>query len=86
MPWLETDVRDQRLQFVLAVRRGRDTIAALCRAFGVSRQTGHKWLRREADAGSLAALADRSRRPHHSPTRTEAATTERVLAARDYYG
>ena len=86
MPWLETDVRDQRLQFVLAVRRQRDTVAALCRAFGISRQTGHKWLRREAEAGSLAALTDRSRRPHHSPTRTDASTTARVLSARDYFG
>ena len=86
MPWLETNVRDQRLQFVLAVRRQRDTVAALCRAFGISRQTGHKWLRREAEAGSLAALTDRSRRPHHSPTRTDASTTVRVLSARDYFG
>lgn len=86
MPWLETDVRDQRLQFVLAVRQRRASIAALCRAFGISRQTGHKWLRREAAAGTLAALGDRSRRPQHSPTRTDPATTARVLAARDYYG
>lgn len=86
MPWLETDVRDQRLQFVLAVRQGRGRIAALCRAFGISRQTGHKWLRREAQAGSVAALADRSRRPHHSPQRTDEATTARVVAARDYFG
>jgi transposase InsO family protein len=86
MPWLETNVRDQRLQFVLAVRQRRGTVAALCRAFGVSRQTGHKWLRREGAAGSVAALADRSRRPQHSPTRTDAATTARVLAARDHFG
>ena len=86
MPWLETDVRDQRLQFVLAVRQGRGRIAALCRAFGISRQTGHKWLRREAVAGSVAALTDRSRRPHSSPRRTAAGTTAQVVAARDYFG
>jgi transposase InsO family protein len=86
MPWLETDVRDQRLQFVLAVRQRRESIAALCRAFGISRQTGHKWLRREAQAGSVAALVDRSRRPHHSPQRTAAAVTARVVAARDHFG
>lgn len=86
MPWLETDVRDQRLQFVIAVRRGHASIAALCRAFGISRQTGHKWLRREAAAGSLAALGDRSRRPRHSPARTDPQTTARVVAARDHFG
>jgi transposase InsO family protein len=86
MPWLETDVRDQRLQFVLAVRQRRGTVTALCRAFGVSRQTGHKWLRREAAAQTVAVLADHSRRPHRSPTRTDPATTERILVLRDEFG
>lgn len=86
MPWLETDVRDQRIQFVLAVRQRRGTVAALCRAFGISRQTGYKWLRREAAAGSVAVLGDRSRRPHHSPTRTDDGTVDRILALRDEFG
>jgi transposase InsO family protein len=86
MPWLETNVRDQRLQFVLAGRHRRASIAVLCRAFGISRQTGYKWLRREATAGSVAVLADRPRRPHHSPLRTDAARTARVVAARDLFG
>ena len=86
MPWLETNVRDQRLQFVLAVRQRRGTVTALCRAFGISRQTGYKWLRREAAAGSVAVLADRSRRPHRSPARTADGTTDRILALRDEFG
>lgn len=86
MPWLETEVRDQRLQFVLAVRQRRETVSALCRAFGISRQTGYKWLRREAAAGSVAVLGDQSRRPHQSPTRTNDWTTDRVLELRDEFG
>jgi transposase InsO family protein len=86
MPWLESNVRDQRLQFVLAVRQRRGTVTALCDAFGISRQTGYKWLRREATAGSVAALEDRSRRPHRSPRRTTEETTARVLALRDEFG
>lgn len=86
MPWLETDVRDQRIQFVLAVRRGTAPVSAVCRAFGISRTTGYKWLRREAAAGSVAALADRSRRPHHSPHRTPAAVVARVGALRAHFG
>ena len=86
MPWLETNVRDQRLQFVLAIRQGRATVSALCRAFGISRQTGYKWVRREAAAGSVAVLGDRSRRPHRSPTRTDDWTTDRILALRDEFG
>jgi transposase InsO family protein len=85
MPWLETDVRDQRIQFVLTVRRGA-TVSEACRAFGISRPTGYKWLRREADAGSVAALTDRSRRPHHSPRQTPAAVVQRVGALRAHFG
>lgn len=86
MPWLETNVRDQRIQFVLAVSRRGATMTATCRAFGISRKTGYKWLRRHAEAGSVAALANRSRRPHHSPARTNPRVTARVVAIRQQYG
>lgn len=86
MPWLETDVRDQRIRFVMTVRRGEVSIAAVCRAFGISEKTGHKWLRRYEAAGSVAALVNQSRRPHRSPERTSAAVTARVIALRRRYG
>lgn len=86
MPWLETDVRDQRVQFVVTVRRGTTTVTETCRAFGISRKTGYKWLAREAEAGSVAVLADRSRRPHQSPRRTGAAVTRRVGELRATFG
>ena len=85
MPWLETDVRDQRIQFVLTVRRGA-TVSEACRAFGISRTTGHKWLRREADAGSVAVLTDRSCRPHHSPQRASPALLKRLGELRAHFG
>ena len=78
MPWLETDVRDQRIQFVVAVRQPGATMAAVCRAFGISRKTGYKWLRREAAAGSVAALATgragRSTVPHRTAAVIECAS------------
>jgi transposase InsO family protein len=86
MPWLETDVRQQRMEFVIAANRRDANRAELCRAFGISRKTGYKWLRRERVAGSVVALADRSRRPHHSPERTSASITARVIALRQQYG
>jgi len=85
MPWLETDVRDQRIQFVLTVRRGT-TVSEACRAFGISRTTGHKWLRREAAAGSVAVLTDRSRRPHRSPHRASTALLKRLGELRGHFG
>jgi transposase InsO family protein len=53
----------------------------LCRRFGISAQTGYKWLSRWS-AGQRD-LVDRSRCPHRSPARSEAAVEAAVLAARD---
>jgi putative transposase len=52
MPWLEIDVRDQRIQFVLAASRSDANLMVACRAFGISRKTGCKWLDRREAAGS----------------------------------
>jgi transposase InsO family protein len=57
------------------------TVPMAARAQGVSRATGYKWVRRYRAEG-VAGLADRSSRPHRSPTRTPEAMVERILAAR----
>jgi len=53
----------------------------LCRRFGLRPKTGYPWVRPLRQAGP-AALADRSRRPHHSPGRTAAAAEQAVLQLR----
>lgn len=82
MPWKETDVRSQRIGFVVrALHPGRN-MSRLCRDFGISRKTGYKWLRRHAQVGSLAELDEHSRRPHYSPHQTVEAVEERVIGLR----
>jgi len=81
MPWQEVSIVDQRQEFVMLASMEGANISALCARFGISRQTGYKWLRR-AKEGS-ADLTDRSRRPLCSPTRTPAAVERAVLALRD---
>jgi transposase InsO family protein len=73
-------VMDQRREFVrLAMQEGANR-RELCRRFGVHPDTGYKWLGRwESDVG----LADRSRRPHSSPARTDRGIEDRILAVRD---
>ena len=80
MPWREVSVVDQRREFVrLAMQEGTNR-RELCRRFGIHPETGYKWLGRwQADKD----VADRSRRPHASPQRTEGAIEDRVLAVRD---
>ena len=86
MPWKESDVRSERIEFVVRARQPGSTIAALCREFGISRQTGYKWLRRFERVGSLAELDEHSRRPHRSPNRTPVEVEQRVLELRLQYG
>jgi transposase InsO family protein len=80
MPWLERSVMGERSEFVrLALMEGANR-RELCRRFGISADVGYKWLARWR-AGDLA-LADRSRRPHESPSRSSAETEAQVLAVR----
>lgn len=85
MPWKETDVRTERLEFVVRARQPGAEVAAICRAFGISRKTGYKWLRRAREEG-LVDLAEHSRRPHQSPGRTPEAHEAAVVRLRRRYG
>jgi transposase InsO family protein len=77
MAWRKVDVSDQRLEFVVRASEDNSCIAALCREFRVSRQTGHMWLKRYQEGGAKAVLEERSRRPNRSPK----ATPQNVVAA-----
>src|SRR5690348_4510229 len=86
MPWKRMDVDEQRMEFVARAVRGKEGMAALCREFGISRPTGYGWRRRYERAGSFTGLRELSRRPHHSPRRTEAAKEEGAAALRQQTG
>lgn len=85
MPWKVGTMSELRLNFVQEVVELKRSVAATCRKYGVSRKTGHKWLKRH-QAGGPDDLGDRSRRPHHSPARTAASVEEEVLQIRDTFG
>lgn len=63
MPWMETCRVEQRIRFVQRVRNDGWNVSEACRAFGVSRKAGHKWLLRYDQEG-LEGLWDRSRARH----------------------
>jgi transposase len=52
---------DERMRFVIRLKDG-ETMAALCREFGISRKTGYKIFERYEQCG-LEGLSDRARRP-----------------------
>jgi len=84
MPWREVNTVDLRAEFISLVNRGNVSVSELCRRFSISRKTGYKWLQRYEREGPLG-LADRSRRPRHSPRRTATEVEQRVLAYRQRY-
>ena len=85
MPWKETDVLSERIEFVVRARTGEESVSDLCREFGVSRKTGHKWLAR-FEEGMFPSLADRSRRPIGQPKKTPKVIEDRVVELRLEYG
>jgi putative transposase len=81
MPWKETCVMDERLRMIVECQRGEVGMAELCRAAGISRKTGYKWLDRYRAEGA-AGLVERSRAPHQRPGQIPEVMAERLLAER----
>ena len=82
MDWQEASIVEQRFEFVTLAGAEGANIAELCRRFGVSRQTGYKWLARFRQQ-KKDGLSDRPRRPHTSPDKTAASVESVVLSLRD---
>jgi transposase InsO family protein len=84
MGWKTMDVRQQRVEFVVAASRGEKAFSQLCAEFGISRPTGYLWSRRYRSQG-LEGIAEQTRRPHTSPSRTNKQIEQKVLALRQRY-
>jgi putative transposase len=89
MPWKETDAMKERVRFVLEWEqrwrrsKGEVNMSELCREFGVSRESGYKWVRRYLDGGrKIEAVEERSRRPLTSPTTIADSVKDLIAAAR----
>ncbi len=81
MPFREVTRMEERLEFVMFAAKEGANVRSLCRRFGISPMTGYKWLSRWRLFGD-AGLAERSRRPLHSPRQSSAAIEAAVLALR----
>jgi len=63
MTWKETNAMEERMKFIVDYRRKEDSLSALCEAYGISRPTGYKWIKRYEEEGPRG-LEERSRAPH----------------------
>jgi transposase InsO family protein len=82
---METNVSDERRQFVRDFASGHWSMSELCERYGVTRPTGYKWVARHR-AGGDRGLVERSRAPHTCPHRTSDDVEALVVAARRQYG
>jgi len=69
VPWKDLRAMSQKLEFIEKATASGANVAALCREYGISRQTGHKWLRRYRVLGYVG-LVEQSRRPTSLPLAT----------------
>jgi len=71
----------ERAKFVALHEQGLFSMSQLCRRFGVSRNTGYKWLTRY-EQGGLNGLADKSRAPLTCPHQITGEVEQALLQAR----
>ena len=71
----------RRMRFAKLALRGRQSMAQLCRLYGMSRKTGYKWKAR-FEAEGFSGLGDQVRRPQRSPGQTSAVWLMRIRRLR----
>jgi transposase InsO family protein len=81
MPWKEVEPMQEKERFVTLAQSGRFTISELCKDFGISRKTGHKYLQRYELEGKNG-LVERSRRPKSCPWITDGGVEKLILKER----
>jgi putative transposase len=81
MPWKTRSLLEARQRFIQAALRRVQSIAQVCRDFGISQKTGFKWLQRFRSLGG-PGLRDQSRAPKHSPNRTPARWVKAIAQLR----
>ncbi|HST09967.1 MAG TPA: helix-turn-helix domain-containing protein [Terriglobales bacterium] len=84
MAWKTMDVQEQRVRFVIEASQRVRPFGELCAAYEISRPTGYLWLQRYRER-AVAGIVEQSRKPHHSPRRTEAERERQVTELRERY-
>ncbi len=80
MPWKESHLMDERIRFISRLLDGERMID-LCREFGISRKTGHKFHKRYMAHG-VRGLVDQSRAHSYHPHQTHKEIERLIVALR----
>src|SRR5579864_2858906 len=80
MPWKASSVMEEKLRFIFQHDAG-ESMAELCRRFGISRETGYVWWRRYRQAG-VAGLYELNRAAHRHANQTPEEIEQMILELR----
>jgi len=83
MPWEQTSAMDQRVKFIADCLSGRYSKSELCRAYGISRPTAYKWIKRYHES-KAKGFEELSRAPQHHPNQTCEEVREMIVETKLY--
>ena len=81
MGWQQTSVMEEKMKFIRAWRSDQYTITSLCEAFGISRVTGHRLIKRFEEEGEKG-FEERSKRPRSVPHKTPKEVEDAIIQLR----
>lgn len=81
MPWKETVAVEERMRFVMSYRQGDESMAQLCRRYGISRRVGYKWVARY-EASGVEGLNDLGKAPRVHPNELPEPVRRRIVQLR----
>ena len=84
MPWKETTMMEQKIEFICEWRTGKYTITELCRNFEISRPTAYKLISRFENQG-YEGLKEHSRTPSNHPNATPQNIVKGILKLKEKY-
>ncbi|WP_430815969.1 integrase core domain-containing protein [Carboxylicivirga sp. RSCT41] len=78
MPWKETTIMEQKMEFICEWRTQKYSITELCKAFEISRPTAYKLIHRYETFG-IEGLIDKTTPPKKHPNQTKDYIVKRIL-------
>jgi putative transposase len=81
MPWKGVTVSETRQRFLEDYKLNYYSVSDLAERFSISRKTAHKWIRRFEGFGQNGFI-ELSRRPYNSPSQTDPAIAQELVALR----
>ena len=82
MPWKETTIMEQKIEFICEWRTGKYTITELCRNFEISRPTAYKLISRFENQG-YEGLREHARTPSNHPNATPQNIVKDILKLKE---